>query len=215
MRSISANRGEQGASLLIALLLLLVCTVASSLVISAGSVVPGMMGSMPEMDARYYSVKSATKLLCSEFPASREVVLRRRDGGSVTVSSEPDDGTLPSLLTALLVYGAEKKPIGGAEWEMQGGADAELSLEIGGHDELAASVSASFDGDGTVVLDVSNDNGDTNVYTQRITFSYEVTEDVVEYEEVSTDADGNMHTSVVEVKTVTVDWRVADISDGR
>jgi hypothetical protein len=42
-----------------------------------------------------------------------------------------------------------------------------------------------------------------------------VTEDVVEYEEVSTDADGNMHTSVVEVKTVTVDWRVADISDGR
>lgn len=56
-------KDETGASLSLALLLFLVCTVVASVVLIAGTTASGRMANLADMDQKYYSVTSAVELL--------------------------------------------------------------------------------------------------------------------------------------------------------
>lgn len=57
---------QRGASITFALLLFLVCAVASSVIIVAATAASGRMKNIPEIDQRYYAVSSAAELLRAE-----------------------------------------------------------------------------------------------------------------------------------------------------
>ena len=68
MRRIQEKLGSRkGASITFALLLFLVCAVASSVVIVAGSTAAGRMSEQARTDQRYYAVASAVELLRDDF----------------------------------------------------------------------------------------------------------------------------------------------------
>lgn len=56
-------KDETGASLSLALLLFLVCTIIASVVLIAGTTASGRMANLADMDQKYYSVTSAVELL--------------------------------------------------------------------------------------------------------------------------------------------------------
>ena len=65
-------RDERGASLSIALLLFLVCTVVASVVLIAGTTASGRVAELASMDQRYYSVTSAVEFFRDELKANAE-----------------------------------------------------------------------------------------------------------------------------------------------
>ena len=68
-------RSRRGATLLLSLLLFLICAVAGSVAITAGTASSGTVSERAKMDQRYFSVTSAAELLREEL-----------DGLSVDVS---------------------------------------------------------------------------------------------------------------------------------
>lgn len=72
-------RSRQGMTLLLSLLLFLVCAVAGSVALTAGTASSGTISERAELDQRYFSVMSAAELLRETF-----------DGKSVTVTVEHD-----------------------------------------------------------------------------------------------------------------------------
>ena len=86
-------RCNKGASLSMALLLFLVCTVAGSVVLTAATAASGRLSDMAEMDQRYYSVSSAAALLAREL-----------DGKSVRIEREKDENEDGDPIYSTTIY---------------------------------------------------------------------------------------------------------------
>lgn len=68
-------RSNQGASMLLALLLFLVCAVVGSVVLASATAAAGRMSELAEMDQRYYAVTSAAELLADQWKGGLTVNL--------------------------------------------------------------------------------------------------------------------------------------------
>lgn len=91
-RTVRKIRSEHGASLSMALMLFLVCTVVASVAIAAGSATAGRLSQLREMDKSYYNVTSAAKLFVDELPVTVTV---KRSCNATKTSDEwvADDNT--------------------------------------------------------------------------------------------------------------------------
>ncbi len=69
-------RSESGASVVMALLLFLVCSVVGALVLTAATAAAGRSAKLAENDQRYYSVASAAELLSKELDGSTVRIVR-------------------------------------------------------------------------------------------------------------------------------------------
>ncbi len=69
-------RSESGASVVMALLLFLVCSVVGALVLTAATAAAGRSAKLAESDGRYYSVASAAELLSKELDGSTVRIVR-------------------------------------------------------------------------------------------------------------------------------------------
>lgn len=108
---------DRGASLSMALMLFLVCTVVSSIVIVAGSAAAGRLSQLREMEKSYYNVTSAAKLLTEELDGTASgrnlevTVVRSKNADTWSVSIDGKRGpftsansTLFEILTGDLIF---------------------------------------------------------------------------------------------------------------
>jgi hypothetical protein len=125
----SKLRSQRGVTLLIAMLLFLACTMATSVVLAASTTSSGRLAELAEADQRYYSVSSAVEFFQDMMGEGRETITQSRkvthtetkaDDGSIVSSDEQDyaesditfrsEGfanadNLCASLSSLLVYG--------------------------------------------------------------------------------------------------------------
>ncbi len=92
-------RSNRGASVSIALLLFLICSVVGALVITAASAAAGRTAKLASSDQRYYSVASAMELLTEELSETPVVLVRSKtvvttDTTVYTLSSSTDSNGL-------------------------------------------------------------------------------------------------------------------------
>ena len=82
-------RSNRGASLLVALLLFMVCSVVGIVVLTAASAAAGRASKLAENDLRYYSVASAAELLAQELNGQTVSIIREetRTDTTTTVST--------------------------------------------------------------------------------------------------------------------------------
>ncbi len=71
-------RSESGASVVMALLLFLVCSVVGALVLTAATAAAGRSAKLAESDQRYYSVASAAELLSKEIDGCTVRIVRSK-----------------------------------------------------------------------------------------------------------------------------------------
>lgn len=83
-------KSSSGASLSMALLLFLVCTVVGTVVLTAATAASGRAAELAEMDQRYYSVSSAARLLAKELNG-KYVEFVRTIKETATVGPEESD----------------------------------------------------------------------------------------------------------------------------
>ena len=149
----SRIKSERGASFSIALLLIIVCVVLSSVILAASTASTGWMAKRGQADQRYYSVVSAAQLFqdsLGDGGAKFEYVLEREgtrtEGksdlsfGSVKVASEPVTPTnakalnyLPDLtcygLFGLKAENVHKDATFTTDWPVAFGGSAYLPIE--------------------------------------------------------------------------------------
>jgi len=73
-------KDQRGASITYALLIFLICAVASSIIIVASSAAAGRMANVPRSDRRYYAVTSAAGLLKDQIDGKTLVVTKKGEG---------------------------------------------------------------------------------------------------------------------------------------
>lgn len=121
-----------GASFSMALLLLLVCTVVSSIVLAASTSMVGVVSQQGESDQRYYSVSSATGLLTYWMGDDKEVKLTGMQSKSldddvsvdVTMELDSESNKQGTAFDELLTVATEYALFGTSDLES---AKAELS----------------------------------------------------------------------------------------
>lgn len=77
---------ESGASITFALLIFLVCTVAGSIILTAGTAASGRIAQLTRIDQKYYSVSCAAQLLGKELSGQEVVIKRIKEDNNGTVS---------------------------------------------------------------------------------------------------------------------------------
>lgn len=91
-------KDQRGASITYALLIFLICAVASSIIIVASSAAAGRMANVPRSDRRYYAVTSAAGLLKDQIDGKTLVVTKKGEGEAETFTVKYDDGTGNTIL---------------------------------------------------------------------------------------------------------------------
>lgn len=84
-------KDQRGASITYALLIFLICAVASSIVIVAGSTAAGRMANVPQSDQRYYAVTSAAELLKGLIDGKTVVITKKVTKGAGEGGSDKED----------------------------------------------------------------------------------------------------------------------------
>lgn len=93
-------RSNQGMTLLLSLLLFLVCAVAGSVVLTAGTATSGTLSERAKLDQRYFSVTSAAELLRDTFDGkSVRVTVRGDTVDDVTIKHGNDWIKYPNART--------------------------------------------------------------------------------------------------------------------
>lgn len=124
-------RSQQGASLSMALFLLLVCTIIASVTLTAGSAAVGRLSQIEGIQKSYYNVTSAAKVLADKLKDEVEVEVVRGctgnknsdawtlDGNtwSLTIDGKESsysktNSSLFELLTCDLVFGTDNEDLG-------------------------------------------------------------------------------------------------------
>lgn len=146
-------RSEQGASLSMALLVFLVCTIVSSIAISAATAVSGRQSQLEEMERSYYNVTSAARVFWDEMSKGSEgsdglVVNVKRGCNSQMTADGKWDGW---YLTIDSTLGTGADPIDQSKATLFQIASYDLlmgkngSLAFGARDVDSGTVEASFD----------------------------------------------------------------------
>lgn len=113
---------ESGASILIALIFLLLCTVAGSVILTAASTSSGRVHYEQQQQQTYYSVLSATRLLQKELEGqgySRYQVVSHNNQVLDHGYYEVPSGTLSQLLQRAADHVFDTKTLYSRQWEIE------------------------------------------------------------------------------------------------
>lgn len=153
----SKLKSRRGASITYALLIFLICAVASSIVIVAGSAASGRMANVPQSDQRYYAVTSAAELLKGEIDGQTVVItktVRKAAGESGTDAVEYSPDAPENVLTDATLRLVKGKT-----------APADYNLEVDGYGALNCSIVQTVE-NGLLVYTITN-----NGYTLKMRFA--------------------------------------------
>lgn len=103
------TRSDEGATILIALLFFLLCAVAGSIVLAAGTSAAGKVSSLATEKQSYYSVISAAKLLREEMDGKSLYCYTEGSSGDAVFYVSPDSDISSTLKNAVnaVVTGAD------------------------------------------------------------------------------------------------------------
>ena len=217
---------EQGASITMALLIFLICTVVGSAVLVAGTAASGRMSKAAEYDQRYYAVNSAVRLLRDMIEGQKIKVVKNSTGYSLYDMSAAENGSGTG-------GSGETGGTGGTSGTEESGVLIDPSqynssftteaafrivcqsstLPFPRHMELTATADALGDSvdvtidetikpDGSMVFLVTKET-DSNPYAVEITFAMDKDEQSV----ITGTADGTQ----TETVTTTLQWKLSDI----
>lgn len=101
-------RSNSGATILLALLFFLLCALAGSIILSAGSAAAGRISGLKETEQSFYSVTSAAQIMREEIEG-QEFQAYTEDGGSPTYTAVPDSEIKKILIDAVIeIYGGKQ-----------------------------------------------------------------------------------------------------------
>lgn len=93
-------RSKNGATILIALLFFLLCAVAGTIVLAAGTTASGRVSGLASQEQSYYSVTSAAKIIASETEGQTVDMYKMEDSKTIDYFAEPDSKLKSVLETA-------------------------------------------------------------------------------------------------------------------
>ncbi|WP_419023412.1 hypothetical protein [Emergencia sp.] len=93
-------RSNSGATILLALLFFLLCAMAGSIILSAGSAAAGRISGLKESEQAFYSVTSAAQVMRDEIEG-QEFQAYTEDGGKPIYTVEPDSKIAKILMSAV------------------------------------------------------------------------------------------------------------------
>ena len=164
-------RSDKGASLTFALLIFMVCAVVSSAVIVAATTAAGRMGTMDEMDERYYAVTDACEVLCDIFDGKTvNVTYTLKNDGSVDTATAVAENYILRYATEKLILGVS----GNASILPEAFAEKQLTEPV-----VIAGKNCSLKetlNNGTLTFDVSAMGGknDASIYRLSVNFASNV-----------------------------------------
>ena len=210
-------RDQNGVSILLALFLFLVCAVVASVVLVSGTAAAGRFSELTKMDQRYFSVQSAAEMICSDFPTSTEVVRTSMNSGAdVSAVSAPDSSkSLANILTNKICFGTftpDTSHLSLIRWNNVYPSNSEnitLNIDVNGHSDYKACAKVRFKSDGTVLIDVYNDNGDDKYHVQ-VNLYGDLNDDIKVIPHY--DIDGSIKDTTT-IKTTTIDWSIASVTN--
>ena len=97
-------RSNEGASLLIALLLFLVCAIVSSVILTAGTAAAGRLSKKAELDQKYYLVNSAAEILAEELEGKMIIKEEKTDEVSAITYKDMNGNTITAGINDSLLF---------------------------------------------------------------------------------------------------------------
>lgn len=94
-------RSNSGATILLALLFFLLCALAGSIILSAGSAAAGRISGLKETEQSFYSVTSAAQVIREEIEG-QEFQAYRENGGTPIYTTEPNSEMKKILIDAII-----------------------------------------------------------------------------------------------------------------
>ena len=181
-------RSNAGASLSIALLLFLVCSILGVVVLTAASAAAGRMAvgsasggqsSLADMDQRYYSVTSAARLLAKELGGKKVKIEETRTANSsipledakkeitVGIDDKDKDAACKDFLEKLAGTWYGENSLSGKSFSLA----VSDSDEESGLDSLSVEGTYSMTTDGSLTLDIQNSGEGAENYLLTLTFT--------------------------------------------
>ena len=166
-------KDTSGATILLALLFFLLCALAGSVVLAAGTAASGRMAGLTASQQSYYSVTSAAALLESEIEGQALSIDAYSSNGGVEVFSyqgEPE-GELAEVLKALAeqVYKNQYLTANGDTKEALKSITMEITPEGSWSDTKSQKVNAELTMDDSYELTISFRTEDTTGYSCKLT----------------------------------------------
>lgn len=164
-------KNQRGASITYALLIFLVCAVASSIVIVAGTAAAGRMSSLPQADKRYYAVTSAAGLLKSQIDGKTVVVTKTEPS---TFSAKYIDGDADADPTEDVLADATIRLVNP---ELSPTVDYSLTVSPDNPfgDALDCGITEKVE-NGLLIYDIYNNGADTAQYELEMRFASNIKE---------------------------------------
>lgn len=94
------TRDNSGATILLALLFFLLCALAGSVILSAGSAAAGRISGLKESEQSFYSITSAARVMRAEIEGQEFQAYTENDGPPV-YTAEPDSQIRETLIDAI------------------------------------------------------------------------------------------------------------------
>ena len=208
-------KSRTGASITFALMIFLVCAVASGVIIVAASTASGRFSGMKEMDSRYDVVARAAELLCRTFDQREIKVHYAVSGGDIDRQQDEDNITLNGMTDPYksIFIDASRKLLLLKTDDVyvipkdEGESTVAVTDTIQGADgQDYTCVIRETLRNGLLTFDISASGGRTNngVYTLSLTFASNVKKSAVEIPVTVDD-------TAVQTGDATVTWALRDI----
>ena len=187
-------RSNEGASLVIALLLFLVCAIVASVILTAGTAAAGRLSKKAELDQKYYLVNSAADILAKELEGKTIIKEEKTEGTSTITYKDMNGNQIIAGINDSLVFDLARN-------DDSLGSTKTIYVSYEGK-TIYAYYDISIDSNDEVTIKIRNteDKNDLNAYTVTLLFSGDIN--------TSTD-DTN------KLKTTRYRWFLKDIQKGK
>ena len=192
-------RATKGATILIALLFFLLCAVAGTIVLAAGTTASGRVSGLATQEQSYYSVTSAARILVSETEGRTIDMYRVGTSDTIQYFSEPD-----SKLKSVLETGAEAIFSGDQTY------DDTLTFQMEDNDlnDAMGTVTGKLSMDGRYNIEITLSTGAKDSYKCRVVIPAAIQDNMNGAETEMVDENGNK-TTRTETKLI---WSGAKIA---
>jgi len=161
-------RSSEGASLLIALLLFLVCAIVSSVILTAGTAAAGRLSKKAELDQKYYLVNSAAEILAEELEGKMIIKEEKTDEVSAITYKDMNGNTITAGINDSLLFDLAR-----GDDNLKNTKTIYVSYD---GKTVYAYYDISVDSNGEVKISIRDikEKGDVNAYTVTLLFSGDI-----------------------------------------
>ncbi|MBR0417537.1 MAG: hypothetical protein IJI66_00025 [Erysipelotrichaceae bacterium] len=161
-------RSNEGASLLIALLLFLVCAIVSSVILTAGTAAAGRLSKKAELDQKYYLVNSAAEILAEELEGKMIIKEEKTDEVSAITYKDMNGNTITAGINDSLLFDLAR-----GDDNLKNTKTIYVSYD---GKTVYAYYDISVDSNGEVKISIRDikEKGDVNAYTVTLLFSGDI-----------------------------------------